>query len=56
MPMKTLIIHKKQQNTNERYINNKLRFPTNMNNGTHDMNTYHKGVLTMPRPFDVSRV
>ena len=36
MPMKTLIIHKNKQNTIEIYINNKLRFPTNMNNGTHN--------------------
>jgi hypothetical protein len=56
MPMKTLIIHKNKQNTIEIYINNKLRFPTNMNNGTHNMDTYHKGVLTKPEPFDTSGV
>lgn len=56
MPMKTLIIHKNKQNTIEIYINNKLRFPTNMNNGTHNMDTWHKWVLTKPKPFDTSGV
>lgn len=56
MPMKTLIIHKNKQNTIEIYINNKLRFPTNMNNGTHNTDTWHKWVLTKPKPFDTSGV